>query len=170
MSPRWPSGTSGTSARSASIARRASSRSRVSGASFPYASDANIEVVCRTMSPTFILRSSSTSCSAVGVDSPGDSLTGTHLFGEDLLHPRAVLERATDTCCERIDQGRESARLRKVGLRVADADLDGREHEVRPHAPPDLRVLGDRPGLVEEAHVALPVVPALEPVGDAATR
>ena len=41
---------------------------------------------------------------------------------------------------------------------------------MRPHAPPDLRVLGDRAGLVEEADVALPLVPAAERVGHAAAR
>ena len=42
--------------------------------------------------------------------------------------------------------------------------------KVRADAPPDLRVLGDRSRLVEEADVLLPVVPALEPVGNAAAR
>src|SRR5712692_4646210 len=40
------------------------------------------------MSPTLSLRSSSTTCCAVG--SAGDSLTGPYLFGEDLLHRCAL--------------------------------------------------------------------------------
>src|SRR5207248_5412381 len=48
--------------------------------------------------------------------------------------------------------------------------LDGREREVRPTAPPDLRVLGDRVGLVEEPDVRLPLLPVGERVGDTAAR
>ena len=58
----------------------------------------------------------------------------------------------------------------EVGLAVADADLDGREREVRPHAPPQLRVLGDRARVVEEADVLLVVGPRVERVGDATAR
>ena len=72
----------------------------------------------------------------------------------------ALVERARDPGGERVRERRESARLGDVGLRVADPDLDRREHQMRPDAPPDLRVLGDRAGLVEEADVALPLVPA----------
>src|SRR2546425_453871 len=245
-SGRRSSGSSGTSTFSASIARRASSRSRRSGASLPNASEASSEHVCTSRSATLALRSSSTSCSAVG--SAADSLTGAHLFREDLLHRRtllvardlplgriplgdrkpgrgaellrdrlhpldellepsarrnrlavlevdelagepfpdrppevlleqavrprrqrlAIVECARDPRGQRVDERGERARLRKLRLRVADAGLDGRELQVRPDAPPDLRVLGDRAGLVEEADVLLPVVPTPEPVGDAA--
>src|SRR5205085_7750556 len=78
----------------------------------------------------------------------------------------ALVERARDPRGQRVTESRERSRLRKVRLRVADPDLDGREREVRPHAPPDLRVLGDRAGLVEEADVRLPLLPAGERVGD----
>ena len=47
-------------------------------------------------------------------------------------------------------------------------DLHGGEGHVRPHAPPDLGVLGDRAGVVEEADEALVLVPGRERVGDAA--
>src|SRR5438045_544692 len=70
------------------MARRACSRSRTSGASFPNASEPSSEHVCTSRSPTFAFCSSSTSCS--GVMSAGDSLTGRHLLGEDLLHRRAL--------------------------------------------------------------------------------
>ncbi len=46
---------------------------------------------------------------------------------------------------QRVAEGRERLRLGEVRLAVADADLDRRIREVRPDAPPDLRVLGDRP-------------------------
>ena len=59
---------------------------------------------------------------------------------------------------------------REVGLRVADPDLDRREREVRPHAPPELRVLVDRARLVEEADVRRVLVPRVKRVGDAAAR
>ena len=41
---------------------------------------------------------------------------------------------------------------------------------MRAHAPPDLRVLGDRPGAVEERDVVLPRLPAAVRVGDPAAR
>ena len=41
---------------------------------------------------------------------------------------------------------------------------------MRTHAPPDLRVLGDRAGAVEERDVVLPRLPAAVRVGDAAAR
>ena len=72
----------------------------------------------------------------------------------------ALVERARDPRRQRVAERGERARLAEVGLRVADPDLDRREREMRPHAPPDLRVLGDRAGLVEEADVRLPLVPA----------
>src|SRR6266536_2222175 len=253
MSRRGPSSSSGASAFSASIARRAWSRSRTSGASLPNASEASSELVCASRSETFARRSSSTSCSGVGCSgagSAGDSLTRSHLLREDLLHRRALLvprdlalgrvslrdreprrgpdllgyrehpldetlepgarrhlltalevdqapretpadrapeillqqamrprgqrlplvERTRDAGGQRVAEGGERARLGELGLRVADADLDSREHEMRPDAPPELGVLGDRAGLVEEADVSLPIVPALEPVGDPAAR
>ena len=78
--------------------------------------------------------------------------------------------RARDPRGERGGERRERLRLAEVGLAVADADLDGREREVRAHAPPDLRVLRDRAGVVEEADEALELVPGGERVGDAAAR
>src|SRR6266849_4980283 len=96
MSRRSPSSSSGTSASSASIASRACSKSRRSGASLPKAIEASMELVCRSRSETFALRSSSTSCAAVGAEgspsggSAGDSLTGPDLLGEDLLHRRTL--------------------------------------------------------------------------------
>src|SRR5205085_1119987 len=84
----------GTSAFSASIARRASSRSRRSGASLPNASEASSEHVWRRSSETFAFRSSSTSCASENpapVGSASDSLTGPHLLREDLLHRHALL-------------------------------------------------------------------------------
>src|SRR5262249_32040133 len=71
---------------------------------------------------------------------------------------------------ERVEQRRERARLAEVRLAVADADLHGREVEVRAHAPPELRVLVDRARLVEEADVALEAVPAVVGVRDATAR
>src|SRR5207244_10140174 len=50
------------------------------------------------------------------------------------------------------------------------SDLDRRKREVRPDAPPDLRVLFDRAGVVEEADVALEAVPAVIGVGHTAAR
>ena len=59
----------------------------------------------------------------------------------------ALVERARDPHGQRVDERRERARLAEVRLRVADPDLDRREREVRAHAPPELRVLGDRAGV-----------------------
>ena len=58
-------------------------------------------------------------------------------------------------CRERVAERGERLRLGEVGLRVGDADLDRRVREVRAHAPPDLRVLGDRARAVEERDVVL---------------
>src|SRR4051812_33170918 len=55
----------------------------------------------------------------------------------------ALVDGARDPGGEPVDERREVTRLAEVGLRVADAHLDGRVREVRPHAPPDLRVLVD---------------------------
>src|SRR5260221_3080263 len=95
MSRRSPSSSSGTSASRASIASRACSKSRRSGASLPKAIEASIELVCSSRSETLTFRSSSTNWSALaaegsapGVGSAGDSLTGPDLLGEDLLHRR----------------------------------------------------------------------------------
>src|SRR5579884_1277667 len=82
----------------------------------------------------------------------------------------ALVERAGDPRRQRVGERGERARLAELGLRVADPDLDGREGEVRPDAPPKLRVLGDRAGLVEEADVALPLRPRAEGVRNPAAR
>src|SRR5690242_194819 len=89
MEGRASSGRSGSRARNASIASLASSRSRLSGSSFPYAREASMVHVWTSRSPTFALRSSSTSSSGVG--SARDSLIRGHLLGEDLFHRRALL-------------------------------------------------------------------------------
>src|SRR4051812_17456360 len=93
---------------------------------------------------------------------------------EQPVRPRrerlALVERARDACGQRVDERDKRARLGEIGLCVADADLDRREDEMRADAPPDLGVLVDRARLVEEADVALPVVPAVEPVGNPAAR
>src|SRR5213076_1773904 len=62
----------------------------------------------------------------------------------------ALVERVRDADGQRVAEGGERAGLGQVGLRVADADLDRREREVRADAPPDLRVLLDRARVVEE--------------------
>ena len=67
----------------------------------------------------------------------------------------ALVEGTRDPGRERDAERRERLRLGEVGLGVADADLDGREREMRADAPPQLRVLVDRAGVVEEADVAL---------------
>ena len=61
-------------------------------------------------------------------------------------------------------------RLLERRLAVADPDLDGRKGEVRAYAPPELGVLGYRPGVVQEADVALVLVPIGEHVGHATAR
>src|SRR5882724_5994369 len=61
------------------------------------------------MSPTLSLRSSSTTSWAVG--SAGDSLTGPHLLGEDLLHRRALLV-ARDLPLRRVPLGNREPRRR----------------------------------------------------------
>src|SRR6266498_4012936 len=82
----------------------------------------------------------------------------------------ALVDGAGDARGEPVAERRERARLGKIGLRVTDADLDGGVGEVRPYAPPELRVLRDRAGLVEKAHVALEPVPAVVGIWDAAAR
>src|SRR5262249_13174214 len=89
MSRRLSSSRSGSSAARASTARRACSRSLTSGASFPNASDASSEHVWTRRAPTFALRSSSISASAL--TSASDSVTGSHLLSEDLFHRPALL-------------------------------------------------------------------------------
>src|SRR2546423_2272430 len=79
------SGSSGESAFSASIASRACSRPRGSAPSFAKPSDAIIELVWTSRSEIFALRSSSTSCSAVG--SSANALA--ELLGVDLLEARS---------------------------------------------------------------------------------
>ena len=72
----------------------------------------------------------------------------------------ALVEGARDPGGQRVAERGERARLGEVGLPVADPDLDRREGEMRADAPPELRVLVDRAGVVEEADVALEAVPA----------
>src|SRR5439155_5297792 len=50
----------------------------------------------------------------------------------------ALVERPCNPGRERVAERRQRARLLEIRLRVADANLDGRKVEVRPHAPPDL--------------------------------
>ena len=69
-----------------------------------------------------------------------------------------------------VDERGERLGLRQVGLPVGDPNLDGREREVRPDAPPELRVLGDGARLVEEANVVLVLLPRRERVRHAAAR
>ena len=68
----------------------------------------------------------------------------------------ALVEGASAANGERVAERRERLSLGEVGLPVADADLDRRVREMGAHAPPDLRVLGDRSGAVEERDVVLP--------------
>src|SRR3970282_2956142 len=65
-------------------------------------------------------------------------------------------------------EGGERLRLGQLRLTVTDADLHSRECEVRAHAPPELRVLGHRARLVEEAYEALELIPGGEGVRDSA--
>src|SRR3982751_1189993 len=69
-----------------------------------------------------------------------------------------------------VDERRQRLRLGQVRLRVADADLDRRIREMRTNAPPDLRVLVDRAGVVEEANVLLEAAPPVVRVRNAAAR
>src|SRR5438445_2682285 len=84
------------------------------------------------------------------------------VFLEQTVRPSrqrlALVERPRDARDQRVAERRERARLRELRLGVADADLHGREREVRPNAPPELRVLTHRPGLIEEADVLLPLI------------
>src|SRR4030095_12652815 len=64
----------------------------------------------------------------------------------------------------------QSLRFGQLRLSVANADLDRGIGEVRTDAPPELRVLVDRPGVVEEADVVLEPPPAVVRVGDAGAR
>src|SRR5205085_11974131 len=61
----------------------------------------------------------------------------------------ALVQGAGDPRRQRERERGERARLLEIGLGVADPDLDGREGEMGPDAPPDLRVLPDRAGGVE---------------------
>ena len=67
----------------------------------------------------------------------------------------AFVDRPRDPRRERDGERSERLRLAELGLAVADPDLDGREREVRADAPPELRVLGHRAGVVEKADVPL---------------
>src|SRR3954447_7848260 len=68
-----------------------------------------------------------------------------------LMHERLpFVDRTSDAGRQRVAERRQRARLVKVWLGVADANLDRRKGEVRANAPPDLSVLGDRARVVEE--------------------
>ena len=86
------------------------------------------------------------------------------------LDRRALVVRAGDPRRERRRERGERLRLGELGLPVADPDLDRRKREVWPHAPPQLRVLGDRARVVEEPHEALVLGPRAERVRDSAAR
>src|SRR5712691_9109399 len=80
------------------------------------------------------------------------------------LDGAALVVGPSDTHDERCGECRERLRLRQLRLAVAHPDLDRGESKVRPHAPPDLRVLRNRPRPVEEANVALELGPGREGV------
>src|SRR5690349_14248550 len=82
----------------------------------------------------------------------------------------SLIERAGDPCRQPVTKRGQRSRLLEIGLPIADPDLDGRKAEVRPDAPPHLRVLGDRAGRVEEADVLLESLPAVVGVGYPAAR
>src|SRR4029450_4221196 len=71
---------------------------------------------------------------------------------------------------ERVHKRGKGLRLPELGLAVADPQLDGREREMWPYAPPELRGLGDRPRVVEEADVVLILRPVPKGVGNPAAR
>src|SRR3990170_2048021 len=141
----------GTTARIASIATRAWARSPA--ASFCQPSDEIMVRVWTSTSETLSCPICSASSSGVGVRSSSatDTLRRPDLLGVDLLERPALLE-AGDLPLGGVPlrarggggEGGERLRLAEVGLPVADPDLDGREAEVRPDAPPELRVLGHR--------------------------
>ena len=82
----------------------------------------------------------------------------------------ALIECAGDPGGQCDAQRRERLRVRDIGLAIADPDLDRREREMRPHTPPELGVLVDGTGVVEESDVALVIRPRVECIGDAAAR
>ena len=82
----------------------------------------------------------------------------------------ALVEGAGDPRGQRVHQRGERLRLAELGLSVGDPDLDGRESEMRAHAPPDLSVLRDGAGVVEKADVPLELVPAAERIRDPTPR
>src|SRR4051794_21877777 len=81
----------GTSARSASIASFACSRSRPSGPSRMNPSCETVTTVWASRSTTFSLRNSASSCAARSPSLATDRLRGAHLLGVDLLQRRALL-------------------------------------------------------------------------------
>src|SRR3954447_10059506 len=82
----------------------------------------------------------------------------------------ALIDRAREPGAESVDQSCQRLGFREVRLRVADAHLDRRIRKMRTDAPPDLRVLVDRPGRIKEAHVLLVGGPAVEGIGHTAAR
>src|SRR5918995_5217166 len=75
----------------------------------------------------------------------------------------AVVESARYARNQRIHERGERLGCAELGLPVTDPNLRRREGQMRPHAPPDLGVLDDRFGVVEETDVPLVLLPA--PVG-----
>src|SRR2546423_14805207 len=119
------SGSSGESAFSASIASRACSRPRGSAPSFAKPSDAIIELVWTSRSEIFALRSSSTSCSAVG--SSANALA--ELLGVDLLEAGALgiaCELALGRVLRRNGEVGRHAELLRHGTDPLDQLLDPR--------------------------------------------
>ena len=68
------------------------------------------------------------------------------------------------------DQGGQVERLVPARLGVADAHLDRAEGVVGPHAPPELRGLDDRVGLLQQAHEVRVRLPVAERLVDPAAR
>src|SRR5439155_18711612 len=73
----------------------------------------------------------------------------------DVGDPFALVECARAPGCERVRECGETLRLAELGLPVHDPQLDRGIREVRTNAPPELRMLGDRAGAVEERDVVL---------------
>src|SRR5918994_4536199 len=82
----------------------------------------------------------------------------------------ALVERTCETRTQSVHQGNQGLRLSEVRLGVADPDLDRREGQVGPDAPPHLRVLVDGVRVVKEPNVSLKALPAVVRVRHAAAR